>query len=124
MSGGTALTRAPERAWPTGRARSRRGAVVARLKAPVGESSTAAGSVRLAYEAEQAVEAQPYSDSTVPIAEFDTSGASSSSGLGVRKAVFLVNQLEGMKQACAAGDKAGAQSVLAKLVAYMQSERR
>lgn len=90
----------------------RRGAIIARVQ---GDQGT--GTVRLAYEPETAVREEPNADVTAPIVE--------ATGIGVRKAAFLVNEIEGMKQGCTqwqSGKQAEARATLDKLIALLEPE--
>lgn len=89
----------------------RRGAIIARVQGDGG------GSVRLAYEPETAVRDEPNADVTTSI--------TSATGTGVRKAAFLVNQIEGMKKGCGewhSGKQADARATIDKLIAMLEPE--
>lgn len=104
----------------------RKGAIVARVREKAGmQAGPATGTVRLAYEPETAVKNEAPSDTTTPCGDVVQTQDATFSGTGVRKTVFLVNQLEGMKKACAAhaaGDKATAKTTIAGLLTYMKAE--
>lgn len=91
----------------------RRGAIIARVQ----DQGNAGGSVRLAYEPETAVRDEPNADVTTPIVE--------TNGKGLPKAVFLVNEIEGMKKGCAewqSGKQADARATIDKLIALLEAE--
>jgi Ca-activated chloride channel family protein len=104
----------------------RKGAIVVRVQEKQGQAAgQTSGNVRLQYTPERAVLDGPPSDVTVPIAGIAASEQPSFSGVGVRKAVFLVNQLEGMKKACALwheGKRAEAKTAVDALLVLMKSE--
>jgi Ca-activated chloride channel homolog len=90
----------------------RRGAIIARVQ---GDQGT--GTVRLAYQPETAVREEPNADVTSPIVE--------ATGKGVRKAAFLVNEIEGMKKGCAewqSGKQDDARASIDKLIALLEPE--
>lgn len=104
---------------------NRRGAIVVRVKEKAGQQAGATtGNVRLQLEPERAVMDVPASDTTTPIAGI-TDGEESFSGVGVRKTVFLVNELEGMKKACAswhANNKSDARAQMATLITLLEAQ--
>ena len=104
----------------------RKGAIVVRVEEKEGQQAgPTSGSVRLQFTPERAVLDAPPSDTTVPVAGVASSTEASFSGVGVRKTVFLVNQLEGMKKACAlwhAGKKQEARDAMAALEAHLGPE--
>jgi Ca-activated chloride channel homolog len=105
----------------------RRGAIIARVEQkPDAQPTATTGSVRLAYEPEKAVRDEPNADITTPITAGDVNAQTPSfSGTGVRKAVFLVNEIEGMKKACTewhAGKHAEARARVDALLTMLEPE--
>lgn len=104
----------------------RRGAIIARLAEKTNmQAGATTGTVRLAYEPEKAVRDEPNADVTTAIASTSPGQSATFSGAGVRKSVFLVNQIEGMKKACGewhAGKPAEARATVDALLALLEPE--